>query len=228
VRSAQDLTARHSARRRSIAALVPLGLVLLLSACESEPPPGPAVVVLPGRNKDLAAFQQDDLICRQHAAAKTGYSGPGTSGAAPGSAGGSGVVPAPAGTQAGSGNGDQKGSAVAQPADEAAYAQCMAARGDVVQSRPWGYPAEPPPYGYPYEYAPYGPWVGYPYDFPYFLYGGGLYGGFGWARDGYYHGTWHRGGFARGGFARGGFARGGLAGRGSAGSGHGRGGGGHH
>src|ERR1700753_1760215 len=53
--------------------LLPLGAALMLGACTDGQPSGPAVIVLPGSGKDFAAFQQDDTICRRHAAAHTGY-----------------------------------------------------------------------------------------------------------------------------------------------------------
>jgi hypothetical protein len=53
--------------------LLPFGAALMLGACVSGPPPGPAAVVVPGQGKDFAAFQHDDTICRHHASANTGY-----------------------------------------------------------------------------------------------------------------------------------------------------------
>ena len=53
--------------------LLPLGVALMFGACASEPPPVPAAIVVPGSGKDFAAFQEDDTICRHHAAANSGY-----------------------------------------------------------------------------------------------------------------------------------------------------------
>jgi hypothetical protein len=199
----------HSVKSQSPASkFAALGFVLLVAGCASGPPPGPTVLVLPGQNKDLAAFQQDDAICRQHAVAHTGFG----ESAAPG-------VSQPAGggatdlatEQPGSGAAGENAAVQAEPADKAAYAQCMASRGDVVRLQPSSYAAVNG-YGYPYL-DPYAYWYGYPYafDFPFFFYGGGFYHGFGWSHEGVYRGVWHGRGFAGRGFARGGFGHGGFA-----------------
>ena len=71
--------------------LLPLGAALMLGACASEAHLNPAVVIVPGPWKDVATFQQDDVICRSHAAAATGYGDltqrPEVSALAPGGAG---------------------------------------------------------------------------------------------------------------------------------------------
>jgi hypothetical protein len=85
----RTLTASQAARR-----LASLGVLLALGACASAPPPDPGMTVLPGKGKDLAAFQQDQLVCWRHAVAHTGYtntaafSAPGPTGGATGAAGG--------------------------------------------------------------------------------------------------------------------------------------------
>ena len=192
----------------SLRKLLPFGVAVVLAGCAAEPPPAPALMVVPGPNKDLAAFQQDDLVCRQHAAAQTGYgsvspalSGP-AAGVAPPSGGG--IAAQPTGIAV---------PPAAMPENEAGYMQCMAARGDSVRPVPLAYSAAyaagPYGYGYPYTY-------GYPYPDVY----DGLYGGFGLgfgAVGGWYHG-WHRGDFDHRGFAHSGFDHGGFF-HGSAGHG---------
>jgi hypothetical protein len=124
-----------------------LGIALALGACAATPPPGPPVSVLPGADKDLAAFQRDELICQQYAAAHTGYGSPAGS-TATGSPTG---APGSAANKV-SGNGTGRATPVAgsttaanaavpvrtQPFDEAGYLQCMALRGDTVQPQPEG------------------------------------------------------------------------------------------
>ena len=53
--------------------LLPLGVMVGLGGSAAVPPPPPTVTVVPGSGKDAAAFQQDELVCQQHAVAKTGY-----------------------------------------------------------------------------------------------------------------------------------------------------------
>jgi hypothetical protein len=231
--------------------LLPLGVALMLGACASEPPPNPTAVIVPGPGKDAAAFQQDDVICRSHAAAGTGYGDlsqrPAVSTPTPGSAG---TAPTPgtvaptvapaavplAGTgapqPAGATPSALPGAEVAMANNPAAssteppevtgsnavgYLQCMAARGDIVQSQPL--------------YADAGDWYGYPYppyfyDYPYGFYGAGSIGVF--AVGGFHHGHFHRAFFNHGGFhmagLHGGFHGGGFHGGGHGGGGHGGGG----
>jgi hypothetical protein len=92
------------------------------------------------------------------------------------------------------------------------YLQCMAARGDIVQSQPL--------------YADAGDWYGYPYppyfyDYPYGLYGTGFIGVFG--GGGFHHGHFHRAFSDHGGFHMAGL-HGGFHGGGFHGGGHGEGG----
>jgi hypothetical protein len=191
--------------RRLVREAAPLGIALTLAACAYQPP-GPQLIVLPGTGKDLAAFQQDDAICRQHAVAHTGYTSPGpssTTGPTGGPALGIGTPSSataatldPAGTE---------------PPDAAGYLQCMAARGDSVQ--PQATDADRAyAYGYTYGYPDaYGYGYGYGYGYPYPFYDGGFYGGFGWYGGGWGHrGFGHRG-FAHGGYGRGGYGRGSFA-----------------
>jgi hypothetical protein len=199
--------------------LASLGIALALGACASTPPPGPPVTVLPGIGKDLAAFQQDELICQQHEVAHTGYGSPAGSAATgsptgtPGSAanrvsgnGTAGTTPVAGGTTAAN-------TAVpvgTHPFDEVGYLQCMASRGDTVQLQPEGYPAaylygDSYVYGYPYAYA-------YDYGYPYGFYDPGFVGVFDFGRGfhhGFHHHGFHHGGFGHGGFGHGGFGHGG-------------------
>lgn len=237
--------------------LFPLGMACLVTACVAEPPPTPMLVVLPGTGRSLAAFQQDDAICYQHAVAHTGYQpvapAAGSAGnASDGNARSGNGASGPVGTSAGLGGATAiptAGTPVHGSApDEAAYAQCMASRGDTVKLQPQPYDSDAYDYGYPYSSAypygityPYGlnyPYsAGYPYGYGYgYGYPGpflddGFYGGFGWGGyGGWWHGgRWGRGyghGFGRGGFGRGGFGHGGF-GHGGFGHGGGHGGGGH-
>lgn len=204
--------------------LAPLGVALLLGACATSS--GAAFSVLPGPGKDQAAFQQDMLVCQQHAVAHTGYNAPVPTAAAGAAANPVDTV-APGGTQ---------------PFDATGYLQCMASRGDTVQAQPTAYAAGiyPDGYSYPYGY-PYA--YGYPtgYGLPGPFYDGGLYGGlglgfgFGGGRFGherFEHGRFEHGRFAHGGFDHDGFGHGGFlhGGFGHGGFGHGgfaHGGGGH-
>jgi hypothetical protein len=223
--------------------LAPLSVVLALGACVSAPPPGPAVTVLPGKDKDLAAFQEDELVCERHAVAHTGYTAVPPSAASVVAGGTAAGLPNDGSTH-GKAAGDKPGGDTVvgapiapgttaanapstvgvQPFDEAGYFQCMASRGDTVQPMPAGYTAS----AYAYDSAyPYGYVYGYPYGYPYPFYDGGFYGGFGWG--GWGHGGWHRGGWGHGGWVHGGWGHGGFAhgGFGHGGGGFGHGGGGH-
>ena len=156
--------------------LLALGVVAL-GGCVVAPPPGPAMVVLPGKGKDQAAFQQDERRCQQAVAQP------------PGSAPAAGA------------NNPYAAAGVAWPGEELAYAQCMTTLGDTTQALGAaaypGYPGYPADPGYPaYGYAAYG----YPYpDFYGAFYGGwgGGWGG-GWRRGGWGHGGWGHGGWGGG------------------------------
>jgi hypothetical protein len=56
-------------------AILVLGATLTLGACVVAPPPAPALIAAPGSGKDPAAFQQDDLACRQQAQSAAENSG---------------------------------------------------------------------------------------------------------------------------------------------------------
>ena len=150
---------------------------LLLGAC-STVPPGPSVMALPGTGKSFDAFQGDDSVCRQWAAQQAGTTperagglataeraGVGTLigaglgaaigalahnpglGAAVGAGGG-----LLAGTAVGAGAGQHAANEV-QHRYDAAYEQCMYAKGDQVPgvaarpavSGPPPPPPQPPP-----------------------------------------------------------------------------------
>ena len=101
-------------------------------------PAGPLDPGTPGEaNKSLAAFQQDLSICQQHAVSHTGFGGPSEpiAQATAGGAGGRTVVGATPGGP-GAGTGKVAAPASAKPPDEISYAQCMAGRGDIVQTAP--------------------------------------------------------------------------------------------
>jgi hypothetical protein len=137
-------------------ALLLVQCVCGLTACAVSPPTGPTVLALPPEGKDLARFQQEDTGCRAYAQA---------------------------GTAAGTGSVWTSAFELQQRYD-IAYAQCMAAHGDRVQSLPlaWLYA----PYGYPY--APYdGPWFGPPVAFGFFGFAPGFRHG------GHFHHGFHRG-----------------------------------
>ncbi|HVZ01725.1 MAG TPA: hypothetical protein VHA35_19625 [Dongiaceae bacterium] len=146
-----------------------------LSACVVDGPPGPTVPVMPGDNKTLGQFQQDDATCRSFAAQQTGISptaaaqqaGVGTAvvstlvGAAVGAligtaagnpaigaaiGGGAGLL---TGAAAGTGNAAISAGNVQQRYD-IAYQQCMQTTGNktvLAQSVPP--PAPPPAYAAP-------------------------------------------------------------------------------
>ena len=192
---------------------------LAVSACTVAPPPGPAVMAMPGQGKTLEAFQQDDMGCRQYATQQTGGASPavaanqsavgsavvGTAlGAAAGAALGSLGGAVGAGAAIGAATGLVAGSAVGannaaiaggsvQQAYDISYAQCMTASGNTVQAPPAGYGYGGYPYasGYPAPY-PYG------YSAPYPAYYGPAYVappiaiGLGWWGGGW---GWHGGGW---------------------------------
>jgi hypothetical protein len=190
-------------RALSLAPLAPvlaLG-VLALGACAVAPPTGPTVMVMPGKGKDLAAFQQDDAVCRHYASAQIGYGSPaqaatqsavgsavvGTAlGAAAGAAIGAAAGNPAAGAAIGAGSGLLLGSAAGagnaayaagalQQRYDVSYAQCMVAEGNTLPSgmaaATGGY-AYPSPYAYPYPAYPAYPYSPYPYlGYPSYYYG---------------------------------------------------------
>lgn len=153
---------------------------LALGACAVAPPTGPSVVALPGQGKSFAAFQEDDAVCRNYAAAQTNYASPAQAatqsavgsaaigtvlGAAAGAALGAAAGNAGAGAAIGAGSGlllggatgagnAQASGATLQRRYDISYAQCMYAKGNTVQM--------PPIMAGPYPYGPYGPYAPYP------------------------------------------------------------------
>lgn len=187
---------------------------LLLGACAAAPPPGPSVMVLPGKDKSFAAFQQDDALCRQFASQRIGYGSPAEAanqsainsaaagtvlGAAAGAAIGAAVGNPAAGAAIGAGSGLLFGGAAGANAAslsagtlqnlyDMAYVQCMYAKGeDVPHTLPGNasYAFAPAPAYYPYY--PYAAYYPYPYPYPPFFYGPSFVSfGFGF-HGGYHH-----------------------------------------
>lgn len=135
-----------------------LGIALVLGACATVPPNGPAVMVLPGSNSNFNQFRADDVDCQQYAMQSIGHTTPAqaaansavnsaATGAAVGAAAGALIGAAsgnPAGGAAvGAGTGLLVGSAggvnaygaaadVMQDRYDTAYVQCMYAKGHQV------------------------------------------------------------------------------------------------
>ena len=135
---------------------------LTLAGCASTGPASPSVNVMPAKGKSYEAFQRDDNYCQAAAQRQVGYNSPGEAantsavqsaavgtalgalaGAAIGSASanmgkgaaigaGTGLL---AGALVGSGNSSQAGGAV-QGRFDMDYAQCMKARGNIVEDAP--------------------------------------------------------------------------------------------
>jgi hypothetical protein len=140
--------------KTAVAVCVAAGL--LTSACASVPT-GPSVMVLPGNGKNFDQFQTDDSLCRQWAAQQTGTTAEKTAtnntvagaaigtllgaaagaaiGAAAGNPGAGAAVGAGVGllggTAVGAGNANAS-SATVQRRYDAAYVQCMYAKGHQV------------------------------------------------------------------------------------------------
>jgi hypothetical protein len=144
---------------------------IALCACAVAPPTGPAVVALPPAGKNLAQFQQEDITCRGYAQQQIGYGeprqavneGPTVSAAAGGSGTGEGGGSS-AGSAMSAGNISASAAALQQRYD-VAYAQCMAASGNSLQT--FSMAALYGPYGYPYGY-PYSTWYGSPISLGFF------------------------------------------------------------
>jgi len=161
------------------AAIIPVGAVLVLSACATVPT-GPTVMVLPGNGKSFEQFQGDDAVCKQWALQQTGTTTDRAStqstvsgaavgtllGAAAGAALGAAAGSPATGAAVGAGVGVLGGTAVGagradaahstgQQRYNAAYMQCMYAKGNQIPvargSQPSSYTsAHPaPPAGMP-------------------------------------------------------------------------------
>lgn len=157
--------------------LLPLGAALALAGCVTVPT-GPAVMALPGSAKSFDQFQADDISCRQYAqyalgpyaqqavpnAATANAVGGAALGAAAGAIIGSASGQAGPGAAIGAGTGLLFGSFAGADAAgysyyglqrryDAAYLQCMYARGNQVPSAaPRRY--APRYYGPPPDYVP--------------------------------------------------------------------------
>ncbi|HEX4079255.1 MAG TPA: hypothetical protein VHX61_10335 [Rhizomicrobium sp.] len=155
--------------------LVTTALAAVLSGCVT-PPMGPTIPVMPGPNKSLQAFQQDENTCEGYASQRVA----GAAEAANNQALGTGVLATALGAGLGAAVGGGRGAAIGaasgavvgtgigantsagaqytiQQRYDMAYAQCMQTRGDKVPRprRPRMYPPPPPPYPYPPPPPPY-------------------------------------------------------------------------
>ena len=153
--------------RVTFAALI---AALLLSACATQPPSGPSVMVLPGSGKNFDQFRFDDGECRQYASYQVGgataedaSTDSGVKSAAVGTVVGAAagaLVGGRSGAAVGAGTGLLVGSAAGAGAAGAsartlqqrydiAYSQCMYAKGHQVPvaggRRQASYPAAAPP-----------------------------------------------------------------------------------
>jgi hypothetical protein len=155
--------------------VLPLVAVLGLGACATAPM-GPSVMVLPGNGKPFDQFQVDDGACRQWAAQQSGVgAGPtaaqstlggaaigtligGAVGAALGAIGGNPGLGAAVGAGFGAVGGTATGASAAGASDwnmqrryDAAYQQCMYAKGNQIPGvranggRAYAPPPPPPP-----------------------------------------------------------------------------------
>lgn len=167
-------------RTKSAALLV----LFLPAACAIAPPTGPSVLAVPGANKDLATFQQDEVTCQNYAQGRIGSQVPGEVaghsilggavagtllGAAAGAAIGAATGNVGAGAAIGGGSGLLLGSSIGanngsyasgdlQRQYDFGYIQCMTAKGDIVQTAAQ-VPTWQPTYGYSSDY-----YYPYPYE----------------------------------------------------------------
>jgi len=158
-------------------ALLVASVAGLISGCVT-PPMGPTVPVMPGPNKSLEAFQQDEAACQDYAGQRTA----GGAEAANNTAIGEGILGTALGAGLGAAVGGGRGAAIGaasgavvgtavgsdtsahaqyslQQRYDMAYAQCMSTKGDQVpqmgrhpRRRPppdYGPPPPPPGYGPP-------------------------------------------------------------------------------
>ncbi|MFM0337417.1 glycine zipper domain-containing protein [Paraburkholderia fungorum] len=175
---------------------LPLGLITIaFTGCAVIPPTGPSVVALPPHGKPLSVFQQEDYACRDYAfrsdnanapahsalpdgvgSTAIGTAGGAAAGALLGAAAGDAGVGAAIGAGVGllfggavGANHAQANSASLQARYDAAYAQCMASKGNNI-SPPSVYTTAPvyaPP---PVAYAPAAVVYGYPQRYGYWSY----------------------------------------------------------
>jgi hypothetical protein len=170
-------------------------IAVALTGCAVMPPDGPSVVALPPNGKPMSVFQQEDYACRNYAfqadnaaapahdalPAGVGSSAIGTVGgaaagallgAAAGDAGVGAAIGAGAGLLLGSAvgaNGAQASSRNLQAQYDAAYAQCMASKGNAI-SQPSVYTTVPVYAPAPVVYAPPPVVYGYPHRYGYWAY----------------------------------------------------------
>ena len=185
------MTLNRPLSRGALPLVAPALILLALSGCAVVAPTGPSVVALPPPGKTLNAFQQEDYACRDYAFRTNGgdnasqqATNNGVSSAAVGTLGGAAVGALlgaaagnpGAGAAAGAGAGLLFGSAAGangaqasadnlQARFDAAYAQCMASKGNSISQPQQVVPAyAPPPAVYyappprPYYYGPRGYW----------------------------------------------------------------------
>jgi uncharacterized protein YcfJ len=186
-------------------------IAIFLGGC-ATPPTGPTVAVMPAANKNFDAFQQDQATCTSYASQQVGGQAQMANNQAVGGAVLGTVLGAGIGAAAGGGPGAAIGAASGalvgtsagagysgstnygtQQQYNIAYAQCMAAHGNQVQTTQAAY--NQPAYGYAAGYYPYGYYpYGYDGGYPYWGFGVGCcWGGWGW-RGGWgggWHGGWH-------------------------------------
>jgi hypothetical protein len=156
---------------KSISLAIPVALVALaLGGCAVAPPSGPSVVALPHSGESLGQFQQNDYACRDYANQSVNSTGAAQAattnsvnsaalgtlggaaigallGAAAGNAGAGAAIGAGSGLLIGGANGAnsaQYSAAGLQARYDAAYAQCMTSKGDMI-SQPQPYYATPQP-----------------------------------------------------------------------------------
>jgi hypothetical protein len=183
--------------RISRAAVPMVLLAVALTGCAVMPPSGPSVVALPPSGKPLAQFQQEDYACRDYAfrsddagaasqsalqsgvgSTAIGTLGGAAAGALLGAAAGNAGVGAAIGAGAGllfggavGANGAQDSSAGLQARYNAAYAQCMASKGNSISAPPPGVYSTVPAYATPpVVYAPPPIVYGYPRRYGYWAY----------------------------------------------------------
>lgn len=166
----------QSRLRQALPLWAPALILLALTGCAVVQPTGPSIVALPPAGKTLNAFQQEDYACRDYAfrasngsnvsqnatnnavnSAAIGTIGGAAVGALLGAAGGNpgagAAIGAGTGLLVGSAagaNGVQSSSDSLQAQYDAAYAQCMASKGNMI-SQPQMAPVYAPP---PVYYAP--------------------------------------------------------------------------
>jgi len=173
---------------------------LTIGACAAGPPAGPSVAALPGKDKSLEAFQQDDAACRDYASQTVGNTSPADAanqstansavagtllGAAAGAAIGAAAGNPAAGAAIGAGSGLVLGTASGASAGgysvasvqrgyDISYAQCMTSRGDQVPAMAYAGPGGGPYAGgppYPPPAYAYAPYPAYyPYYYPPYAY----------------------------------------------------------